>query len=143
MKEFNKKTLDQLRVILNAALQSVTMECGVDFVIGRIRFQPQTATITIEGTVEGGENKEETDYNDARVLLPKLPPLFSTIIMPGIIAGDDKQYKLIGYRRKNRKYPIIATELKSGRRFKLPLQAVYESDLLIEKPKFTRKKGRK
>lgn len=111
--QFDKTTLDRLRKLLNVKLGEITAEHCVRFTIGNMRYSEKNVRMQIEATISGGKTTSQSDYEKAQKLF-NLQPLGSTIFSP--MRGN---CKIVGYKSRARKYPIIV-EANDGKRYRMP-----------------------
>lgn len=110
IEEINKDVLKLLREKMEKALLEVTKETGVEFKQGNISYNPEGFTMKLEGTVEGGNTKEQRDLETA-------------MVMYGIDKkeGFDNELgkiTLVGYKSRSTKYPFIVRTI-DGKRYKI------------------------
>ena len=113
---FNHYTAKELREELNAALSLVEKETGLKIKVGKCTYRSNRATFTIEAlTVQDGEVFDEAatdfevfcgDYGLEREHLGQ------------VVTIHGKTRKIVGLKTRNRKYPIILEDLKTGKRYK-------------------------
>lgn len=113
---FNDYTAKELREELNAALALVEKETGLKIKVGKCRYQSNKATYTIEAlTVQDGVVFDEAatdfevfcgDYGLEREHLGQVVT----------IHGNTR--KIVGLKKRNRKFPIILEDVKTGKRYK-------------------------
>jgi len=108
--EFDRATMNQTRKELELMLAEFADKTGVNISLGNARFNPESFTMKIEGSVVGGMSRMESDLE-----------LFSDFNVGDCVEINGSFVRLVGYKRSNRKYPYIAEEtgVRPGKRFKL------------------------
>lgn len=121
IKEFDRQNLKPLRQDIDKALKAVAEKYGLSLMLGNIRFNESSATCKLEARVTE-KTGEPTMAADFRALAPtyglESSLLYQTVLM------DGKFYKIVGLKPRNRKYPIIATRVDTGKRYKFPASVV-------------------
>lgn len=124
MKAFNKVTCKVLRAALEEAVKSVEETHKIKIKIGNMGYSANgdNVSIKVEAVAEGGNDKYATDYNRYRSMhnLPRL----GTIIQTG-----GKVFKLVGFKPRATKYPVIAQD-ENGDRFRLPIDVVQYAEII-------------
>lgn len=119
-KTINKDFLKEFRDDFMRLNEAIELKYGVKVQLGNISYTESDFNTTLKVYKDnGGECIEKLEFN-------KLCKRYG-------IAEDDfgiefsyngKKFKLIGFKPKNRTYPIIAMESSSNKRFKLPLESL-------------------
>lgn len=133
IKQFTGTSLNLVQSSIERALKTVTEETGVAFAVGKIKYSPSNATITIQGTVDGADTLEQQEYeiNMSHLLLP---PFGSVIDIRGTL------YETVGYKSKNRKYPVICLNKENGKRYKFPASTISQATVVAHKKSKLRRK---
>ena len=114
IKSFDKSNLRDLRTSIDAALNEVASKYGIKLTIGGIAFSADNFRAKLEGKCT-----VVTESGDTVVKLPShLPQTFTY---------NGKTWKVVDYKPRNTKYPIIAVKINDidTRRFKLPSSVVF------------------
>jgi len=127
MEQFDRTTLKVLRKEINSALSAVCETHGITITLGNISFSNNEASIKMKANIEGAPTKEESMYS-SYALITDLPPLHSVVKL-----FDGKEYKIIGWNTKARKYPIKAMEIHTGKVFKMR-ESQIKNALEVQKP---------
>ena len=121
IKEFDRDKCKMLRAVTESTLQASFAEVfpGVAVKAGSGKFSGNNYTLTLEFALEVNGNvmtqEAESLVHNARWLgLPENPIGLEFENMKG------ERFKLVGYKRRNRTYPIIGERIPDGRRFKFP-----------------------
>lgn len=117
----NKSQIKNIRKDMNAALEKVTEKHGVAFEIGTIRFDRFGFSVSVKAVkLDGDESTDQESIDRAKFerdvarSFDVSPDLFHQTFEYG---GDS--YKIVGYKPRSRKYPIVA-ENQNGTRYKFP-----------------------
>lgn len=121
MNYLTKETIEDVRNIINAALANVE---GIDFTVGKIKYNSESAQISLEGIVSGGRSKIEQALENA---MDQYQINGTKFIVQG------KTFNLTGYKKANWKYPFIATST-DGKSYKFNLNSVMNGQLRDAKP---------
>jgi hypothetical protein len=120
----SKADFEALRSDINAALSEVGQKYGISFAAGNVSFRSNTATIKLEcaiGTSDDGVDPSMAKYAQAfetyKFLFPNLN-LTDTYVIRG------KAYKIGGYNRRAREYPLILISQKTGQAYKFDVETV-------------------
>jgi len=120
--EIDKFTIETIRDRVLSELSSLGEDLGISFSLGRstydskhVELKLNCATIEEDGTVNTIEAREFIRYQQVHGINPDR--LGTVFIL------RNRRYTLMGYKPKNRKFPIIA-ETNMGSRYKLPLESV-------------------
>jgi len=114
--EFTKSNLTELRRDLDTLLSEYSKRSGVHFNVGNIRFDSNQATIKLSATLPSASGK--TPEEEAFDMFAKL----DHIALKLGEAGSTRQLgdvKFVGYKSRNRKYPYIVEQIKTGSRYKM------------------------
>jgi len=115
--KFDRKNLDQVRGVINTALETALADFGLSAKLGNISYLENTfsAKLTVNcGTTADGERAEFEKY----------APMFGlTADTYGkMVTHNGKLFTVVGLKPRSRKYPVIARA--NGVRYKLPLEAI-------------------
>ena len=115
--KFDKSNLSELRNIIDSKLSSISLEYNITLKLGNIKFGETNFTSSIEcNLVRDGQVIEKIvsdfeKYKKHSFYEIKFPLGFE-------FYGESGRYKVVGYKPKNGKYPIIAERITTGRRYK-------------------------
>jgi len=123
----NKTTLPVLRIAIEAALASVAGETGVSLKIGSCRFEGdglsamfQLHVVAPGANGEGVTSLEEADFkryaSDFGLRASDLGREFT--------APAGERYRVDGLKPNATKLPILATNIKTGKRYKFSVDGV-------------------
>jgi len=115
MKEFTKDSLKVLRKDIDSALKSVADKHGLSLMLGNIRFNEESFTGKLEARVTDKPG-ETTMAADFRALAHSYG--LSPSLLGQVLSINGKRYKIVGLKPRNRKYPVIAESVATGKRFK-------------------------
>jgi hypothetical protein len=113
IKSFDKANLRELRGEIDNALNSVASKYGIKLTISNISFSADNFRTKLEGKC--------TVVNESGVTVVKLPHH-----VPETFTYNGKTWKVVDYKPRNTKYPIIAVKINDvdNRRFKLPSSVI-------------------
>jgi len=112
---FEKKDVNDLRFKMLMALERMGQEIGMRFEIGNIRYTDFDVKCQVFGYLPQGKPQIETDY-EKNQKMQNLYPLGKIIDAPRI-----NECKILGLKPRARKYPLIVEQIKTGKRYRLPL----------------------
>jgi hypothetical protein len=131
---FDPSNLKQLRAAIDAALAPVVKQYGVRLSLGTISYDPTNPKATTRLTmIAVGDANAATDPRAAMLVKAKAdfnryaesfglkPEQFGSIFKYG-----RETYKLVGVKPGSPKYCILATNVATGKTFKLPESSVVE-----------------
>lgn len=116
--KMDRAAVKQINAALERAAEEVADQFGLNVKVGGGRFDPTVGTFQpkVEFSVEGSAERE----------FAELAPMFG--LGPDdhgrLIAWGDRNFRLVGFKPRSPKYPIIAEDEVSGKRYKLPESAV-------------------
>lgn len=113
------QSLKALQNEINLTLPELAKKLGLkELKISKGKYDPTNGSfsIVIEGTVEGGQNKEETYYNQIRLFHSELPELKTTFQHKG------EMYSIVGANSRGSK--ILAENLSNGKKYLFGLDYV-------------------
>jgi hypothetical protein len=117
MEVFNKNALRELGNDVESVLRDLGERHNITFrwAGGSFSHGESVATMKLEVTLNDTDLKSylEIEY-DRYADIYKLPP-FGTIVSYG-----GTHFKMIGFKSRNRKYPIIAENMTTGKKYKFP-----------------------
>ena len=119
----DKIKMEQMRNDINIALTEIAKKHGVHMELKNGRYSDNTFNFKLEGGVTNSDGSTVTKESEAFKLNAEmfgLSPenLFSTTTING------EQYKIMGLKTKNHKYPIITRNIKTGKTYKMPATMV-------------------
>lgn len=113
--EFDRSNLDVMRSSINSKLAELESDFNIKIKLGRIGYSDSNFTAKVEcNLVKDGQVIETIAidfdrYKDAWGLQFSLGDTF---------ISQGEKYKVLGLKPRNRKYPIIAEDISSGKRYK-------------------------
>jgi len=126
--EFNKDNLDILRRDINAALAAVGAKHGIGMKIGNIRFNRDSFTTKLDAAVLiPGATAADSQFAKYAADYKRYAPLYGypiALLNNGQVTYNGKNYTILGYNSRGKRYPIIARGVGDGKVYKLPESAV-------------------
>lgn len=124
MKEFNSKTLDELRKDLNAVLEVVEELHGIKLDIGSIKYGAESCRMTLTATCATDEsgnslNKNELEYNKMLDSNKMFSPDKKFLALGESFISNGNQFVICGWKPRSRKYPLLGKN-KAGKIYKFP-----------------------
>ena len=124
----NKKVCAQLREEMNKVIASKLAEFGLEGEFKNATFDDSLVTFKVDIKLAGTLGKRDKDLATALNYY-----LGYIAIECGVskeymanyeycVAGD--KYKLVGYNSKAPKYPLVMEQLKSGEKYKMPIEVI-------------------
>lgn len=116
VKKLNKTILQQLRVDMNVALRTVSEKYGLDTHIGNASYRDLEANLKLKVSildVDGGNKQGRADF----ILYGECHGFDAEDFGKVFTADDGKSFKIIGWNRRRRKYPVECTAVKGGKIF--------------------------
>ena len=124
IKQFNRTTLDLLRVELNEALKVVSEKFGVQAGVGNCRYDKQSATFKVELAVTNSTGIAQTKIvGEFLAVAEQLDLSKGDLYKEFSYLGET--YKLIGYSRRSRTYPFIAERVRDGGKIKFSKEVIF------------------
>lgn len=124
----NRTVLRELRSELDEALQAALSKRGLSGEVGNIRFTSTTFSAKLEVAIGGdAEEAERTLFNQQCRRYGFQSEDYGKYFNIG-----GKEYKLIGFKSRAKKYPIIGVN-QSGSRYKFASVQVHRDELLSRK----------
>lgn len=116
--EFTKSNLQDLRKDLDAVLSKYSKESEVHFNVGNIRFSASEATIKLTAKLADSSGAFRSAEAGAFDMFAKLDSIALKLNERGVskTLGD---VRFVGYKSRNRKYPYIVEQIKTGARYKM------------------------
>ena len=114
----DKKALNTLRTVLGKELTPILAEYGLKFKLGNARYQEDSVKFTgFRISLENAQDpsaKALTEDNEFRATHD-----FTTFDLDKVgVSPNGLEYKLVGYKPRNRKYPYICLSLEDNKRYK-------------------------
>jgi len=120
---FTRTNLDDLRGDLNAVLEKYGKQAGIEFNIGNISYNDHKADIKIEAMLPDDNEEFVTEEGRAYNVYAKMDGI--TIPLNAIVRSSSLgRVKMVGYKRRNRKYPYIVEQVSTGTRYKLDSKSI-------------------
>lgn len=113
IKQFDKYNLHEVRAEINKSLSEAGERLGMKLEIGSITFGDFSFTTKMTVTIKSPEAHA--------TLATKVP---SWVSVGSEITYNGTRYRITGYNPRRQKYPVIATNISSGRSFCLPKVAL-------------------
>lgn len=126
---FNKQACRELRVAMENALAEVSEKFNIDIDVGNMRYSDFTCKIKVTAQSRDENAVPEAEKNYLQVMAQyQLPELFTVIEFGG------EKYRIVGWKSRAKKYPIIGESLDNGKRYKLGLDYL-KAATIISTPK--------
>ena len=114
--EISKKTIDQIRTELDAALAAFTEKTGITAEIGTISYNANGFTCRITATAEGLSEEKQFQINARK---NKALAFDGPIIPYGtIFRTDDHEYMVCGIFPQGKSYPYQIRDTATGKTYK-------------------------
>lgn len=124
MKEITKDNVGMIKTRILEALLPVGETLGLSFMFGSGDYNSNNFITKLEIMVDNEDgiamSREATDFQERAWEYG----LNSGHLGATFITGEGSEYKIIGCKIKNRKYPIIAERVDSGNRYKFSAEIV-------------------
>jgi len=123
IKEMSRDSVDFIHKRLVTQLNLLADELGLSLDIGRVTYSPTSGTFksSLVLTCETADGMPTSFESDAvRVGLDKSD-------WGRIFNMNGKQYEIVDVKPRNRKYPIIGKDLRSGKNYKFTVSQVKTS----------------
>lgn len=114
--------IKEIRVDVQNALDMVARTYGghIGFKVGGIRYDSNSFRITVNGfDKNAGENVYEVEWGKYHALYG-----FAYDELGKTFSRDGDVYAIVGLKKANRKYPIIARKVSNGKEFKFTADTV-------------------
>jgi len=115
-------TKETLRIIAKDMAEHLTIigkERGITFSMGTFSYDPLVSnfSVKVKGVMKGGKTREETLYeqNYIPLGLPKINTVFEF---------QGSKYKIIGYRPRARKQPILTEKIGANKKFTFSIELI-------------------
>jgi hypothetical protein len=134
MEEFDKDTIKNLRVEIDAALAAIAVKHGIQIRAGNATFSPEFMTMKLEfSTLQNG--KPVTKEAEAlKLYAPSLGLTPEHLAKNFVISGVT--YRLVGFCPRKQKFPMVCERTSDGKRYGLPEDVVLKA-LGVETPTAT------
>ena len=112
----DKDKIKEIRKDMDAALRVIGSKHSLAFEIGRITYSDNGFGARVEAvmTSNSGESKMAIDFRDKCGKYGFVPEDLGKMFKD----SSGNNYRIIGLKPRNRKYPIIAEKLNNGKSFK-------------------------
>lgn len=114
IQSFDKQTCRVLRDEIDAALKTIADKYSISLSIGNISFNAETFRTRLEAKVADAAPKPIVDFSDAF----GYPPIGTEFTAQG------RKFKVTGHKPSRPKYPIVGTEISTGKAYKFTVEAV-------------------
>lgn len=122
IKNIDRQTCRLLSQAIEKALQPIADEHGISIKMGRGTYGDMNATLKIEIAVKGEGG--EVISKDAEALKRYQGMVFGGDVLNKVVTLNGEQVKIIGYKPRSSKYPVLGTRLKDGKTYKYTEQSV-------------------
>ena len=122
MDKITKDNIDMVKTRILEALLPVGEELGLSFDFGRGTYNSNNFVTQLEAMIDNdgvAMSREATDFqqNSWKYGL-------RSNHLGAVFASDSSNYRIVGCKIKNRKYPIIVEDINSGNRYKFTAETV-------------------
>ena len=122
-KTLTKITVGAIGQDISQALESVAKKYGIQLSYKGCRYSPTAATFKIEGAVFGdagvAETRERQDWKRFSKTYGLEPEWLGETFV-----SDTGKYEITGLSTRKHKYPVLATNIRNGKRYKFPATMV-------------------
>jgi len=140
MDKITKDNIDMIKTRILEALLPVGEELGLSFDFGRGTYNPNNFVTQLEVMIDNDDgvamSREATDFQQHSWKYG-----LRSDQLGAVFPSDNSDYRIVGCKIKNRKYPIIVEDINSGNRYKFAASAVKAAVDKVEgrepKPKIT------
>lgn len=115
VKAFNREIFKSIRPSLNEALTKVAKEYGINLEFNTISFDDNRFTTRLTGEIPGKSDTLPVRFASINVGFPAVGTRFKT---------GRSVFEVTGYKTNRPKYPICATQVGTGRKFKFTVAQV-------------------
>ena len=119
---FNKENLNSIRSKFEKELKVIGNKFGISFNVNTIRFTEKSMHCKLEGNLSNNGSNESflaIEFKEkCHKYCLKSEDLYKTF------SSNDKSFKIIGLKVRNRKYPIIAVNILNGKSYKFSIHQI-------------------
>lgn len=122
----DRKTAKSLRLLLDKIVKQHSDEfeaLGVGGSAISARYDEQVATIKVEfgPLTDNGEvlSRDAVEYSQMAELYGLDPDGLNKVVT---VRGE--KFKIVGFRARNHKYPVMAVKVANGKKYKLPVESI-------------------
>lgn len=123
IKEFNRENLRVLRARMSEALAPVAEEFGLSMELGRMGYQSSNFSVKVEVSTKGENGEVYNKDAEAFGICSKWVGIKAEALGETFNSGDST-YTLTGWKPRSPKYPVLATEVSTGKTFKFTAESV-------------------
>ena len=113
----DRNKVKELRVAVNAALESVGKEFGMSIKVGNMRYDDTVVNIPVTASMISEDGVVQTPERTDFIALAKFHGLDPEWIDKEFTSRGDT-YRICGLKPRSRTYPILAKNLLTGKTFK-------------------------
>lgn len=122
--QLDKQSLTRIRDQINAALEMVADDLGLNITVGSCRYTAKNATLKVEiATLSDDGSIQNKEREDFKIWAPSYG--LSSGDLGKTFESNGNTYEVCGLKRRSRKYPILAKRA-DGRMFKFAARYVKE-----------------
>jgi hypothetical protein len=123
--EFDSRNVDTIRTAIDAAIQTVAKEYGIQLTAGNLTYSPNNCTVKVECSVIGAEGEAHTrESEDFKRYCHRYELQEEDLNKVFVDTVNGLRYKIIGCKPRSTKYPIIVRTMDTGARYKFPATRV-------------------
>jgi len=119
---FNRENLNSIRSEFEKELKVIGNKFGISFNVNTIRFTEKSMHCKLEGNISDNGSNESFLAIEFKEKCHKYglksEDLYKTF------SSNDKSFKIIGLKVRNRKYPIIAVNILNGKSYKFSIHQI-------------------
>ena len=122
VKQFNRTNLLEIRVAMNIALGYVEKKFGIVIEVGGASYGQHDATFKVKLSIldEAGDSKADK----SNFMSYALHRGFDTADFGRDFTSKGRQFKIVGWNRRARKYPVIVKEIATGDAWHFSVSAI-------------------
>jgi hypothetical protein len=118
IEKFERRHVTMIREEIDAALADLSEQHGISINAGNATYSDNTITFKLELQIEGFDPLKDA-FEKSSEWFGLKPEDYGREFVKGV-----RLYKIVGLKPRNRKYPIICQDMKTGKHYKLPEAAV-------------------
>jgi hypothetical protein len=123
--EFDNSNVDTVRTAIDAAIQTVAKEYGVQLTAGNLSYSPTNCTVKVECAIISAEGNVHTrEAEDFKRYCHRYELQEEDLGKVFEDTHSGERYKIIGCKPRSTKYPLIVQSVNTGKRYKFPASRV-------------------
>ena len=124
IKRFDRTGAEEFAEDLKSLLAVLEDHCDVKIETGKIKYDPDSGKLitTIEACCKTDDDGKAVGPRELEYLAWAIrQPPGQVLDLGEIFICKDTEFKITGYNRKARKYPLIAVNTANGKNYKFPI----------------------